>query len=258
MREAVWAELLKVRRSRLPWVTAAAFAVAAGVGGLFMFILQDPDRARALGLLGTKAQLTGGTADWPGYLAFLAQTVAVGGVLIFGLILIWMFGREFSDRTVKDLLALPTSRTVIVAAKLLVSTGWCLLLAGELFLVGLLVGVALRLPGWSTGIAAQGLTRLLVTAGMTVILVTPLGLAASVGRGYLPSVGVMFLIVFVAQIIATLGYGHLFPWSVPAVYSGLAGPDRPAAGPVGYALVALVGLVSVIATTAWWRHADQS
>lgn len=42
---AVHVELLKARRSRLPWVTAAAFTVAGTFGGLIMFILQDPRRA---------------------------------------------------------------------------------------------------------------------------------------------------------------------------------------------------------------------
>jgi ABC-2 type transport system permease protein len=117
MREALWAELLKARRSRLPALTALAFTIVAVVCGLFMFILADPSRARALGLLGDKAQLSGASADWPGYLALLAQAVAVGGMLIYGMIAIWLFGREFSDHTAKDLLALPTSRTTIVAAK---------------------------------------------------------------------------------------------------------------------------------------------
>ena len=258
MGEALWTELLKARRSRLPWVTVCAFAIATAVGGLFMFILQDPERARRLGLLGTKAQLAGGTADWPGHLALLSQTVAVGGVLIFGLILVWIFGREFSDHTVKDLLALPTSRTLIVAAKFLVAAAWCVVLAGEVFVLGLLVGAVLRLPGWSGERALHGLTLLVITAGMTLILVTPLAFAASVGRGYLPAVAVMFVILFLAQVIAALGYGHLFPWSVPAVYSGLAGPERAAAGPLGFSLVGLVGLVSVTTTAAWWQRADQS
>src|SRR5204862_1760089 len=139
MCEAVWAELLKARRSRLPWITIAAFVVAPAVGGLFMFILADPARARSLGLLGTKAQLAGGTADWPSYLGLLAQTVAVGGTIIFGLIVIWTFGREFSDHTVKDLLALPTPRTTIVAAKFVVTGAWCLLLALQTYLLGLAI-----------------------------------------------------------------------------------------------------------------------
>ncbi|MEV0143917.1 MULTISPECIES: ABC transporter permease [unclassified Nonomuraea] len=39
------------------------------------------------------------------------------------MIAIWLFGREFSDHTAKDLLALPTSRTAIVAAKFVVAAG---------------------------------------------------------------------------------------------------------------------------------------
>ena len=39
MINALVTEVLKARRSRVPWVTAVAFTVAAAVGGLFMFIL---------------------------------------------------------------------------------------------------------------------------------------------------------------------------------------------------------------------------
>ncbi len=258
MREALWAELLKVRRSRVPWVSVVAFTIAAGVGGMFMFILQDPARARALGLLGAKAQLATGTADWPGYFALLAQTTAIGGMLIFGLIVIWLFGREFADRTAKDLLALPTSRTAIVGAKFVVAAGWCLLLSVQTYALGLLIGAALRLPGWSAVAAADGLGRLLATALMMVLLVAPFGLVGSAGRGYLPAVGCMFGAVFAAQVVALLGYGAYFPWSVPALYSGVAGADQPPLGPLSYTLVVLVGVVSVAGTVAWWRNADQT
>src|SRR4051812_8390985 len=130
---AVWCEALKVRRSRLWWVTLAAFTVVGVMGGLFMFIGQDPARARALGLLGTKAQLVDIDATWDGFFVLLAQIVAVGGTLVFGMFTIWIFGREFSDHTVKDLLALPTTRTTIVTAKFVVTACWCLLLTGYLF-----------------------------------------------------------------------------------------------------------------------------
>jgi ABC-2 type transport system permease protein len=258
MREAWWAKVLKLRRSRLPVVTVLAFTVAAAVAGLFMFILRNPDRARELGLLSAKAQLRDGTADWPTHLALLAQIVAVGGLLVFGLLIIWTFGREFSDHTAKDLMALPTSRAAVVVAKFATTGAWCLLLAGYLFGLGLAVGAALRLPGWSATIVTTGLSRLLATTVMTVALAAVFAVAASIGRGYLAAVGVMFLTVFTAQIVAALGYGHLFPWSVPATYSGVAGPEQPAAGPIGYTLVALVWIGSVATTVTWWHSADQS
>ncbi|MGW4411793.1 ABC transporter permease [Nonomuraea sp. NPDC004702] len=258
MREALWAELLKVRRSRLPWITALAFTIAALVCGMFMFILADPVRARAFGLLGGKAQLSGATADWPGYLALLAQAVAVGGLGIYGLITIWLFGREFSDRTATDLLALPTSRTAVVAAKFTVAAIWALLLALLLAGLGLLIGAVLALPGWSAPIVAAGVARLVAAAGLAALTTTPLALAASAGRGYLAAVGVLFGIIFAAQIIAALGYGAVFPWSVPGLYAGIAGAGQDPPGPAGLLLVVLTGAAGVAATTAWWNRADHT
>ncbi|MBO4269443.1 ABC transporter permease [Microbispora triticiradicis] len=258
MREALWAELLKVRRSRLLWLTALAFTVAAAMCGLFMFILQDPQRARTLGLLGDKAQLSGAVADWSGHLGLLAQAVGVSGVMIYGISVIWLFGREFSDHTAKDLLALPTSRMAIVAAKFTVAAVWSVLLAIQAALLGLLIGTALGLPGWSAQAITSGVIRVLVTGALTFVLTTPFGLAASLGRGYLSAVGAMFAALFSAQVLAALGFGAYFPWSVPGLYAGLGGPDQDPPGFVGYLLVAAVGIAGVAATVIWWQRADHT
>jgi ABC-2 type transport system permease protein len=203
------------------------------------------------------ASLAGGVAAWPAYFAFLAKATAVGGTIVFGRVLVWMFGREFSQNTAKDLLALPTPRAVIVGAKLAVATAWCLTLVMYSYLLGLLVGATLGLPGWTAAAAGTALLKLVTIAAMTILLMTPIGLAASVGRGYLAGVGVLVTIVFLAQIIAAIGYGNYFPWSVPALFSGLAGPDQTPPGPLGYTLVALVGAAGIPATILWWRNADQ-
>lgn len=255
---ALWAELLKVRRSAVPWVTFAAFVVAGLVGGFFMFVLQNPDRARSLGLLGAKAQFAGGTADWAGYFAFTAQIAAVGGLLVFGLVVIWLFGREFSDRTAKDLLALPTSRGAVVAAKLLVATGWCLLLAAQLVVISLVLGTWLGLPGWSGDTALHGLGTVFATALLTLALATTYGLAASVGRGYLAAVATMFVSLFAAQVIAALGFGAWFPFSVPSLLSGVAGPEQAGPGPLSIAGVIFVGAAASVATVIWWERADHN
>ena len=233
LRAALWAEALKARRSRMPLVTALGFCLAPLMGGFFMVVLKDPERARRLGLIGAKAQLVTGTADWPTYLGVLAQATAVGGVLLFGLATIWVFGREYSHRTATDVLALPTGPAAIVAAKSLV--------------------VAV----WSAGLALRAAGTLAATGGLTLLMVTVLALAASAGRGYLPAVGVMFLMVSLAQVLAAAGWGAYFPWSVPALYSGIAGRDLQRLGIISYLLVASAGLAGVVGTLAWWRLADQ-
>ncbi len=253
---ALWAELLKVRRSLVPWVSVVAFIVAGLVGALFMFVLQDPDRARSMGLLGAKGELAGGTADWTSYFALTAQIVAVGGLLVFGLIVIWLFGREFSDKTVKDLLALPTSRAAVVTSKLLVALGWCLLLAVQAVITSLLFGSLLGLPGWSPDAALRGIGTVFATTVLTVALAITYGLVASIGRGYLAAVAAMFVSLLAAQVIAALGFGDWFPWSVPSLLSGVAGPGQSTPGITGITAVGLVGITASVATVTWWQRAD--
>lgn len=254
---AIRVELLKLRRSRTPWITALAFSLVAVVDGLFMVILKDPAAARSSGLLGAKAQLALGVADAPTALAFLAQASGIGGVFVFGLVFIWVFGREFADRTAKDLLALPVPRVAIVAAKFAVATAWSLVLAAWTGALGLGVVAGLHLPGADADTVRAGLIRLLLTAVMTIALVAPFALLASVARGYLAPVGGILLAIFLGQVVAALGYGGYFPWAVPALYAG-AGGDQARPGPVGYLLVVLVGVAAVLATGSWWRRADQT
>jgi len=253
---AIGAESIKVRRSVMLWASGIAFLVAALVGAFFMFVLQDPERARSLGLLGTKAQLGGGTADWPGYFALIAQMVAVGGMLLFGMVLIWLFGREFADRTAKDLLALPTSRAAVVLAKLVVALVWSLFLTVELVALSLPLGALLGLEGWSTQVLRHGVGVIIVTACLSVLLATTYGLAASAGRGYLAAVATLFVTAITAQIVSAVGYGAWFPWAVPSLLSGVAGPDQATASGWGIASVVLVGVAASTATVLWWRHAD--
>jgi ABC-2 type transport system permease protein len=255
---ALRAEWLKIRRSLLPWVTLAAILLAALVGAFFMFVLQDVDRAKAMGLLGAKAQLTKGTADWPGYFALTAQTAAVGGLGIFGIIMIWLFGREFADRTAKDLLAMPAPRSAIVLAKFVAALVWCLVLTVVLVGLTLTFGTILDLPGWSAANALHGAGIVLLTGALTAALVTFYGLVASVARGYLPAVGAMFVTLLAAQVVAAAGYGAWFAWSVPALLAGAAGPDQANPGLVGIASVPLVAVLSIVGTVAWWIRADHS
>ena len=254
----LWAEALKARRSHAPSLTALAMAAAPLAGGLFMAILRDPDWARRSSLISTKAQIMVGVADWPAYFSVLAQAIAVAGFIVYGLVAIWLFGREFSDHTAKDLLALPVWRGTIVAAKFLVAAIWSAVLVLEVYVIGLGVGSALHLPGWAIALAVDSAAQLAAIAGLTFLLVTTLALVASVGRGYMAPVGVMFVLVALAQILAVLGWGEYFPWSIPALLSGAAGPSAQSLGPASYLLVALAGLLGVAGTLVWWQYADQT
>jgi len=180
---ALWAETLKVRRSIVPWLTSIGFALAPLMGGLFMVIMKDPERARNMGLLSAKAQLTMGSADWPTYFGLLTQATAVGGGILFSIITSWVFGREFSDRTAKDLMALPTSREKIVTAKLIIVSIWTLLSTVLIFVLGLVVGKWINIPGWTSELALRSFFEIIGTAILTLLLMSPVAFFATMGRG---------------------------------------------------------------------------
>ena len=83
LKQAVWVETLKFRRSRMPLLSLLGFLLVPLIGGLFMIILKDPNFPRRVGLISAKAQLLAGTADWPTFLNLMAQAVAIGGFILF-------------------------------------------------------------------------------------------------------------------------------------------------------------------------------
>ncbi|HRW03928.1 MAG TPA: ABC transporter permease [Caldilineaceae bacterium] len=254
---ALWTESLKMRRSKVPLLTALGFSLAPLVGGLFMIILKDPARAREMGLLGAKAQLTVGVADWPAYFGILAQAVAVGGALLFAVLTIWVFGREFIDHTAKELMALPTARSAIVAAKFVVVLLLGLGLTLYIFGLGLLVATLVDIPGWSLQLVGEAFIGVMGAAMLTLALMPFVALLASIGRGYLPPVGWTFLTLFLANIVAYTGWGDWFPWTVPALFSGAAGPRAEQLGLHSYLLVLVAMGIGATGTFLWWQRADQ-
>jgi ABC-2 type transport system permease protein len=255
---ALWAETLKARRSKVPLISAIGFSLAAVVDGLFMIILKDPEAAKQMGLISTKAQLMAGVADWPTFFNILGQAIAVGGAIVFAVITAWVFGREFSDRTVKEFLALPTSRGAIITAKFIVVAVWTMGLSLLVFGLGLLIGNAVDIPGWSQDLLRASTVDVLGAAVLTILLLPFVALTASLGRGYLPAFGWAILTVALAQVAAIMGWGDWFPWAVPALFSGAAGPRAELLGLHSFIVVGLACALGLASTYLWWQKADQT
>jgi ABC-2 type transport system permease protein len=246
-------ELRKVLRSRVPFFTALGFLMMPLIGALLIFIYKDPQLARQLGLLGAKANLVVGSADWPGYLNLMIEFTALGGFFFFCLAISWTFGREFTDGTLKDLLAVPVPRFDILLAKFIVTALWCAGLIVETSVVGLALGAFIQLPGGSPSVFLHSAGLLLITSVMSIILVLPFGFFASLGRGYLLPIGIAILTVILGNLSITLGRGEYFPWAVPAMLL-----QEAHLGIFSYSLVLLTGLVGVTGTYLWWKYADQN
>jgi len=211
-----------------------------------------------MGIISVKAQLTSGVADWPSLFEMLKMGTGIAGAILFAIITAWVFGREFSDHTAKELLALPTPRGIIVGAKFALTALWIMALTICIFVVALGVGAAVDITSWSPALAWASFWSTLLIAFLTVMLMPIVALIASAGRGYLPPLGWAFLTMAFAQIAAVMGWGEWFPWAVPSLLSEFSGPRVEPLGLHSYLMVSLVCVFGVIGTFAWWRSADQT
>ena len=249
------AEVLKIKRSPILPVSFFAFAIAPVMGGLFIMLLNTN---KLSGALHGKAVAMNFSATWTSYVGLLSQATGVGGILVFGFVCSWVFGREYSDNTAKDLLALPSSRTSILNAKFLLYVIWAFALALSNLLLALIIGTFLNLPSINLDLLAGHLETYFISLMLTLLAGTPVALFALLGRGYLAPLGFVAFTLVIAQIIAAIGYGNYFPWSVPGLYSGAAGEYRSELTILSYTLLIITGMVGYVSTLAFWRYADQA
>jgi ABC-2 type transport system permease protein len=255
LKRSVKAEWMKAKRSDIMWVTFIAFAIGPLMGGLIFYLLRHVENGMIGGMLMEKAKMMSLEVNWSSYFALLAQVMGVGGVLVFGFAISWIFGREYADKTAKDLLALPTSRSTILNAKFILYLIWCLTLALSNLVLGLIAG---KIAGIGVlEISIDSVQVYFTTTLLVILLGMPISFFALWGRGYLAPLGFVALTLVVSQIIAALGLGHYFPWALPGLYSGSAGEYKALIDLWSYLILVAVSVLGFVCTHWWWNRTDQ-
>jgi ABC-type transport system involved in multi-copper enzyme maturation permease subunit len=252
---AIIVEWIKIRRSRILWTTFLLFMFIPFMMGLLVFVARNPETAAKLGLIGTKAKMFGEN-DWTGYCALLLQVVASIGLFAFGFVSAWVFAREHTDHTLKDLLALPVPRSAFVAAKTLMVFAWCMALSVVFYTLSLSAGFLLHLPGGSSRLLWQFTRSFFMTSLLTTFLCPPISWLAGYSRGIVAPLGLVFLTLIMAQFAGLVGLGPYFPWAIPGLYSVASHLAGLQLNWVSFLILAFTTLAGYLATLHWWRHAD--
>ena len=249
-------ECIKLRRARIPLITIIFFIFIPLMMGLLMYLSQHPDIASKLGIIGIKASLFGEN-NWNNYFILLNQIIASIGIIGFGFITSWIFGREYMDHTLKDLLALPASRTMIVISKFTIVVLWSIILCLVLFFSGLVIGYIIKLPGWSQQVFLENLSRFFIISGLTLLLSTPVALIAAYGKGIVAPIAFVIVMLILAQFAGLIGWGPYFPWSIPGVHSVSDGTTGMQLVSASYIIIILTFFIGFIGTILQWLRADQ-
>jgi ABC-2 type transport system permease protein len=256
---SLWAESLKIRKSKIFLITFLLFSFIAVMMGLLILVAHHPEVAGRSATVSAKASLVG-NADWPSFWSLLIQVILSLGTMGYGFVASWVFGREYSDRVIKDLLALPISRLTIVISKFIVITVWCIVLTLTLWIVGFFAGLAVHMPNWSTQNAFDNFSVYLTSSFLTILLCTPVAFIASLGRGFLLPIGFTIFTLIMTNLVCVgvPGFSPYFPWAFPAFFSGITGDALPHLNAWSYLIFISTVLSGFIGTGLWWRFADQT
>ncbi len=254
-KDMLWIELRKAIRSRMPlWTTLGSLFMPLGIAFL-IFVSKNPEIFQKLGLVSAKANLMAYSAtDWPSYLVLYGEIISAGGFFFFIIAISWVFGREFADGTLKDMLAVPVQRSIILLAKFIVTAIWCGAMAIIILVFGLVIGAIIQLPGGTISVILHGSTVMAITVCLVIAVVFPFALVASVGRGYLLPMGVAVLTLIMANLVMVIGRAEYFPWAIPTIYA----QGETSLTPISYGLVIFTGLAGMLGTYLWWKYADQN
>jgi ABC-2 type transport system permease protein len=174
------------------------------------------------------------------------------GMLISFFIAAWVFGREFSDKTNKDLIVKPISRTTVVLSKFIIIVLWYVVFMIFLLLFDIVLVVLLGFTGFTTALFYEALSKYIITSLFYTILCLTGAFFASISRGILAPIGILFVIVVASNMLANTGVAVYFPWTIPSVFLQTGSLNL-----VSIIILIATGLAGLIGTLAWWRFAEQ-
>lgn len=228
-------EIRKIIRANVFWLVFLVFAFGAIMMGVGIILSKNT-----------------GDINWQIYLTELLNNLAALGLIGYTFIAAWVFGREFTDKTIKDLLAKPVSRSHIVMSKLLVILAWNVLLSIHMFAVSLAVGGVLGLTGWSAALIWNIFLKFFITSLLFIVVTTPGTFLANVSKGYLAPLALILVIVICSTVLSSIGFAPYFPWTIPSVFQSTGSLNFSS-----MIILASTGIAGIIGTFAWWKFAEQ-
>ena len=259
------AEFFKLKRSRMTLWSGLIVLVAAALSLAVLPVLADPkiqaDIAKSGGAF-AKAVADGMyDASWTNYLRVGVQGMTGSwGILSFGLVTAYLFGREFKEGASTAMLTLPIRREYLVVAKLVVLAVWVFALGLLSVALNAVATAILGVPGFSWAAVLKSMTE--ITAAIAPLYLTlPLVAWLAVrSRGYLQPMLYSLGVMMVGNALVQTSMSRYFPWNMPLHMFGASWypvPPSPLV-PGSWAVAGAVFVVGVAALVWQIDHVESA
>jgi bacitracin transport system permease protein len=235
-------ELLKLKRSMMVRVAFAGVSVTPIITFLAYVLYRDDN----LSLEYSFADLLSETSFY---------FVILIGTPLFGVLAAWLFNREFSENTLKDILAIPVSRSALIVSKLALFLFSILVLSLWSCLLGCILAFIGNLPGGSLSVIARYFAIFALDGWYLFLLSTPIVFATLLFRDYVPVIIFTVCITLVSVMVSNSEYQAFYPWT--AILSVVMKESRPPCSAIiPYASIYGTSLVSFVASLIFFERMD--
>jgi len=247
LRNLVYCEIMKLKRSKI-----VLFSILGVLATPFLMLVealqthfQHPNQ------LFTLADI---------YDSSLLYVMLLMNMMVYVAIAAYLFSREYTEKTLKTILAIPVSRIDFITGKFLMLFIWTTLLtlltwiAITIFMLGYLI--VFELDGFSFQVVGEWLAKFLLGSGLMYLLISPFAYIAEKTKGFVVPVIVSAAVVMGSVAVSNQDFGALYPWtSILFIINGSVA-DKGYPTVLVWGIVVLVCLAGFYATYQYFCRED--
>ncbi|PDX97525.1 ABC transporter permease [Bacillus pseudomycoides] len=182
-------------------------------------------------------------------------TVLIIGIPLYGVVTAYLFNREYTEDTLKNLLTIPVSRINFIISKFILLFVWIMMLTIVAWGLTLLLGLLGNFSGFSSSLLLQSLIKFLMCGGFLFILSTPIVLLTLVMKTYVPPIILTIVITMINVMTANSEHKDLFPWAATIdIVNNELQPTYPPE--YSYIIIAATSIIGFITTIFYFKKVD--
>ncbi|MBG9583540.1 bacitracin ABC transporter permease [Bacillus thuringiensis] len=182
-------------------------------------------------------------------------TTLVIGFPLYGVVVAYLFTREYAEDTLKNLLTIPVSRISFIISKFIILFLWIMMLTLVAWSLTLILGLLGNFPGFNTTLLLGSFLKFLICGGLLFLLSSPTVLLTLLMKSYVPPIILTVIITMTNLMLVNSKHKDLFPWTATLdIANNELQPTYPPE--YSYIIIATTAIFGFIATLFYFKRVD--